>query len=205
MLERFENGVKLIDYLRLKDAQGDIAGFNEDLSSKILAKGDQEELRDLLAFWRENGRTITEEEIGVFSYYQRLRQQVHEACYAGKEERRVKAPEKTGQEKIIGTYLEMIEPQVRQVVLNLNNKGFKTQGSGFGPENTQKIYCPDEQFLNINFSVSFLQELKKQGVDLELKPKSITLSLNRKLSLDEIEAVWQEIEKQIKPKNELLT
>lgn len=195
----------MIDYLRSRDAQGDMAGCNEDLISRILAKGDAAELADLRVFWRENDRTISEEEMEVFSYYQKLRQQVHKDRQAALIKRKAEAIEKAEEEQALGCYLEEIEPQVRQAVLNLNHKGFKTQGSGFGPENTQKIYCSDEQFFNISFPGNFLQKLKKQGVDLRADSKSITLLLNRKLSLDEIWAVWQEIEKRIKPKSELLT
>ena len=97
-------------------------------------------------------------------------------------------------------YLEEIESQVRQAVLNLNRKGFKTQGSGFASENTQKIYCKDDQFKKLNLPDSLLAELKKQGVILKIDFESITLILDRKLSLAEIEAVWLKIEKCIKPK-----
>jgi len=201
MLEKFKKREKLIDYLRGRDERGDVRGFNEDLASKILAKGGFEELKDLADFWRENGRQITDEEVEVFSYYQKLRQQVRQDCRAALEKRKINAPRETEEERILGCYLEAIEPQVRQVVLNLNRKGYKTQGSGFGPENTQKIYCADGQFAGLDFSTIFLSSLKERGVDLKIEPKSLTLYLSKRLSLDELCVIWQEIEKQIKLKD----
>ena len=195
----------LIEHLRSKDEQGDIIGFNEDLASRILAKGDAAELADLRLFWRENGRTVSEKEMEVFSYYQRLRQQVHQTGKTTLINRKVEAPERTGEEQILGCYLEEIEPQVKQAILALNGKGYKTQGSGFASENTQKIYCKDEQFQKLIFSDSFLAELKRQGVVLEVDPISITISLDRKLNLAEIEAIWLKIEKRVNPKDQLLT
>ncbi|MDO8667532.1 MAG: hypothetical protein Q7K35_00335 [bacterium] len=205
MPERFENGVKMIDYLRSKDAQGDTIGFNEDLASKILAKGDAAELADLRLFWRENGRTVSEERMGVFSYYEKLRQQVHRDRQAALAKRKAEIAEKTEEEQALDCYLEEIEPQVRQAVLNLNRKGFKTQGSGFASENTQKIYCKDDQFNKLNFPDGLLAELKKRGVVLKVDPRSITISLDRKLNLAEIEAIWLEIEKWVKSKDKSLT
>lgn len=205
MSERIEAGGKLIDHLRTKDAQGDIVGFNEDLTSRILAKGDAAELAELMVFWRENGRKVNKEEMEVFSYYQKLRQQVHKDRKAALARRKAEIPEKTETEQALGCYLEEIEPQVRQAILNLNRKGFKTQGSGFAPENTQKIYCQDDEFKKLNFPESFLDELKQRGVVLKIDPRSITMLLDRKLSLAEIEAIWLEIEKWVKPKGKLLT
>ncbi|MDO8659815.1 MAG: hypothetical protein Q7K54_04430 [Candidatus Parcubacteria bacterium] len=195
----------LIEYLKFKDEQGDPVGLNEDLVSKILAKGDAAELADLRLFWRENGRTVSEERMGVFSYYEKLRQQVHQENEVDFKKRKTEAPEKTAEEQVLGFYLEQIEPQVRSAVLNLNRKGYKTQGSGFGPENVQNVYCVDEQFQELSFSADFLTGLKKQGVDLIIKPRSITFRLNKRLSLIEIEAIWLKIEKEIKSKNESLT
>lgn len=195
----------MIDYLRSKDAQGDVAGFNEDLVSKILTKGDAAELAKLMIFWRENGRTVNKKKIEVFSYYQKLRQRVHKDRQTALIKRKEEALDKTEEEQSLGCYLEEIEPQVRQAVLNLNHKGIKTQGSGFAVENAQRIYCADDQFQKLNFPDSILAELKRQGVVLKVDPRSITILLDRKLSLVEIEAIWLEIEKWVKPKDKSLT
>lgn len=205
MRENFRIGEKLSEHLRTRDEQGDMIGFNEDLVSGILAKGDQGELKDLLIFWQENGWQITDKEIEIFSYYQKLRQQVHKDREGAFKKRKTDALEKTEEELLLGCYLEELEPQVRQAVLGLNVKGYKTQGSGFGPENIQKIYCADEQFAAVKFSNDLLSELKVQSVDLEVKPKSITLCLNKKLSLNEVRNIWKKIEEQVKPKSKLLT
>lgn len=190
----------MIEHLRLKDKDGDIIGFNEDIISEILAKGQPEDLKAVSTFWQENGRQITDEEMKIYSYYQRLRQQVHAGRQLGLKKRKAEAPEKTKEELSLGCYLEELEPQVRQVILNLNNKGYKTQGSGFGPENTQSIYCRDDQFQNLELDNQLILNLKSRGIEIKIKPKNLTLFINKKLNLDELKEIWLEIEEQIDSK-----
>jgi hypothetical protein len=193
----------LIGRLRLKDENGDIAGFNEDLVSRILAGGDPDELRDLQKFWSENGREVSDQDLELFSYYQKLRQQAHQDVQIDLAKRKSGRPEKTEEEIELGCYLEQLESQVRQVTRNLNSKGYKTQGSGFGPENLQKIYCAENRFQDLRLSEKFLAELQKRGIELIVRPKDITMRCHQKFSLEELREIWLEVESQIKARETL--
>ncbi len=84
------------------------------------------------------------------------------------EQRRVVKKRKTNNptcsllEKILGVYLEEIEPQVRAAVVSFNEKGYETYSSGF--DETDARY----QLIEGKFSVSdaIKLELEKSGVEV---------------------------------------
>lgn len=71
-------------------------------------------------------------------------------------------PKPTEQEINLGTFLEALEPQVREAILDLNRKGYQTYHSGFNGFN------PSEQYVYLNLGPeipeSVLKKLGEMGV-----------------------------------------
>jgi len=183
-----------VEDLIKKDEHGDRAGDNLDLISKILARGDQQELACLLQFYEDFEIKISREEIELFSYFQKLRKEVHKNCCVRKEERLNKNLQKTEDEVMLGVYIEEIESHVLESVLKLNKKGYITRGSGFSEFNSQKIYFKNEYFKNFPPPPELINWLKKKGVGIKIEAAAISLKLNKKMTLDNIAEVWQEVE-----------
>src|SRR4051794_20198473 len=63
--------------------------------------------------------------------FNRLRENVHLQMSQQLDERRRGNPQHTPEEETLGIYLEQLEPQVKEAVLEFNRKGYRTSYSGF--------------------------------------------------------------------------
>jgi hypothetical protein len=91
-----------------------------------------------------------------------LRYDTHRKMISEVEARKNLKPEKTKEETEIGIFIEEIEPQVRDAVLELNRKGYETRSSGFNGEKS------DYQAIGGYFTLDdeTVKELKKINVGI---------------------------------------
>jgi hypothetical protein len=93
--------------------------------------------------------------------------------------------------------LEMIEPQCRQAVLVLNEKGYNTYASGFYGYSEQRMaYNPHDMPMSLILSAlePLRQSLAQEGMVLTVSSNSIDFNVGRQqLTLSELTTVWNAI------------
>jgi len=99
---------------------------NEDVVRRILESGDESELK---RFQAASG--LSAEQIAVYAAFAKMRKQVHEAMAVELAAREAANHVPTQEELSAGLFREMLEPQVRQAVFTLRQKGYPTYESGF--------------------------------------------------------------------------
>lgn len=74
--------------------------------------------------------------------FQMLRKEMHSQSERDLEKREIENPHPTEEDLKLGTFIEAIEPQVRDAVLAFTKKGYQTTGSGFdvAKHDQQSIY-----------------------------------------------------------------
>lgn len=188
--------------LLLKDDDGDYLGGDSDLINRLLVHGDKEQLQELLKYLHTIGHTeVVMSDIEFEAYYAKMRSNVHEDMDWSRRNRDLNLEPKTDFEEKAGILMEEIEPQVRQAVINLNDKGYKTQGSGFFGHASQQIYLSrdsktgwvDDAFSDYHPSVELIKWLEDKNIKLEVEPDSITYTAKQKLNLAELEDIWNKI------------
>lgn len=95
-----------------------------------------------------------------------LREAVLAQAKSGYEQRQMENPYPTDEECRIGRFLEQLEYQVRDAVLVLNRKGYRTEQSGFSS------IRHDEQFLTIDLGADeiLISQLLSMGIGLNSDP-----------------------------------
>lgn len=83
----------------------------------------------------------------AFDAFQKLREETHHEMEKAVMDRETKNPQPEEIELVIGRFLEDIEPQVRDAVVEMVRKGYATASSGFGGNFGQK------QVIDGNFSI----------------------------------------------------
>lgn len=161
---------------------------NEDVVIQILESGDDEELERLREF-----HNLTPEQIALFQAFAKLRKETHEQMQQELIVRKEKNPIATEEELNIGAYQESIEPQVREAVLSLRRKGYTTYESGFHGFNGQKISFEKDYLVPEELT----DKIEIEGVNIEIKPNSISFSCNQYLELGEIKKIWDQIEQNL--------
>lgn len=99
---------------------------------------------------------------------------------------------KTEDELTIGCYLEDIEPQVRAAVIKMNKKGYATTYSGFHQFNSQLIKFKTEREVNISLE-QIEKKYKENDIKIKIDQESIEIIFSKKISLEEIKIIWDEI------------
>lgn len=161
---------------------------NEDVVTQILESGSDEELERLREF-----HNLTSEQVELFRAFFKLREKTHEQMQQELKKRIKENPVATEEELGMGGYQESIEPQVREAVLNLRRKGYTTYESGFHGFNSQKISFEKNHLV----PEELIDKLKIEGVNIEIKPNSISFSCDQYLELDEIKKIWDQIEQNL--------
>ena len=160
-----------------------------DVQSAILEGNDpvaQDNLQKFLGF--------TKEQFDLAAYYTKLRRSTIDECERQGEIRRKTSPEETAEEKELGIYSEYIEPQVRNAIIQMRDKGYSTWESGFAGFNEQRIsFGPDDLPPDFELPVTTNDFLNKQGVESLVESGAITLDLHKPLTLDEIKIIWDKI------------
>lgn len=127
--------------------------------------------------------------------WQHLRQRVHDKRRDDLRRRRKTNPTPAAEEIQLGEYIEMIEPQVRYAVLELNRKGYSTCSSGF-LEGRPEFQVIDGDF-NFIMDTETIDKLESVGVSVEigfhpLIPIRIKFQ-PKSPNLDEIADKWKSI------------
>ncbi len=162
---------------------------NEDIVTEILESGSPEEVEHVRAFLN-----VTEAQVQTYSLYAKQRKRVHEESRSTYQERKVKNPAPTPEELSMGCYLESIEPQVQQSVMNLRRKGYATYESGYYGLSTQKIGFTGKPLEHFQFPEDFLNTLAHKGVTVTVKPNAISFDCDRYVEIGELQKIWNDIE-----------
>lgn len=188
--------------LLLKDEDGDFLGSNSDLIDRLMVHGDKEQLQELLKYLHATNHVeVTIEDVEFEAYYARMRNNIHEEMDWSRRTRDLNSSPKSDFEMKSGVLMEEIEPQVRQAVINLNDKGYKTRGSGFFGHASQQIYLSrnsktgqtDGAFSNYHPSNELIKWLNAKNIELEIESDSITYTTKEKFGLTELEEIWNKI------------
>jgi len=76
-------------------------------------------------------------DLSKFEKLAKLRESVHKIIEKETEQRIKENPIPTEEEIYVGAFQEMLEPQVRDAVFEMHRKGYATESSGFGGENSE--------------------------------------------------------------------
>lgn len=101
--------------------------------------------------------------------FEKLRNKVEQKRLKTANHRAAINPHPTEIEYKLGVFIEMLEPQVKQAVLEMNKKGYSTDISGF-------MDNPSEQMIEGDFSLddATVRKLRKVGVLVEVTASSYT-------------------------------
>jgi len=141
----------------------------------------------------------TEASLADFNKMERKR--AHDISSREFEERKESNPEPSDVEKRLGVYIEFLEPQIREAIVTLTNKGYATIDSGYDGSQTEN----GNQY--IGFKKGTLNESILKVVQEGLKNKKVTLNIEllqrdffniipepkEKLTLEEWKEVWNRV------------
>ena len=142
-----------------------------------------------------------------FAKFAALRKSAHEQIDRESERRMADNPAPTEEEVTIGAFREMIEPQVRDAVFQMLRKGYTTDSSGFGGENSD-IQSLDGYF---DINADTLKKLEELGVKV-LKGKDVGLPHQtdkytylqikpERADMEEIKRTWDRIVEALPARN----
>jgi hypothetical protein len=116
--------------------------------------------------------------------FARLREKVQWKMALKLHERMQNNPQYTPEEKSLGVYLEQLEPQVREAVLEFNRKGYRTTSSGFSGAFSHGQYDVEHQEISGKFFIDdeTKQKLAAMGVVVTTE-SSWTWEMDRKLGV----------------------
>lgn len=106
----------------------------------------------------------------LFKDLERLREEAHAQTEKETKERIKNNPKPTEEEILAGAFREMIEPQVRDALFEMYRKGYSTESSGFGGENSE--YQQIDGYFELDDETK--KKLEEAGVKI-LKGKDIGL------------------------------
>jgi hypothetical protein len=114
--------------------------------------------------------------------FARLREKMQWEMTLQLQERIQNNPQRTPEEESLGVYLEQLEPQVRDAVLEFNRKGYRTISSGFSGGFSYRKYNVEHQEIAGKFFIDdeTKQKLAITGVAVTKEP-SWTWEMDKKL------------------------
>jgi hypothetical protein len=100
-------------------------------------------------------------------------------------------PVLTPEERNLGIFAEMLEPQVREAVMTLRKKGYQTSNSGFGPMPSQMIEIDGE----VTLPPRVFERIDSHAVSLTIADGVSTLSFPMQMTdtLNTLTTVWNQI------------
>lgn len=129
----------------------------------------------------------------------RLRDKVNATCERETQERILKNPHPTTGELLMGAFREELEPQIRDAIIKMNQKGYPTQTAGFIADGLS-------QYMSGVFDIDpdTEEKLKLLGVHVSRRPlrdrkdprsviTRLEFSLQDPPDLDSIEATWDAV------------
>lgn len=172
---------------RLQSEQKDL--INEQIITNILEDGTPEKQKNLADF-----HNLTDAKLELLIYYAKLRKNTIEQKEKEIKIREEGNPIPTEEEINLGCYIEQIEPQVRDAVLNLQRKGYTSYESGFAEFKKQNIGFEKKYFKNFQLLPDLANQLELQGVIIKIDPEYLSFTCNRVLTLEELKQIWNKIE-----------
>jgi len=139
-------------------------------------------------------RSISEEQIELFCNFAILRQETIEKMQEEILTRKKINPNPSTEELSMGAYLEQIEPQIRETIVNLRKKGYNTYESGFGDFDSQRISFSDDVLRDFSVPAELKNELVDDKVKIIVKPNSISLKFKEYKDINIITTLWRKVE-----------
>lgn len=133
---------------------------------------------------------LTTEQIEAMRYYVRLRATTLEQMRQDIERRKQINPIATQEELSMGAYQEMIEPQVRDAMRVMRQKGYTTTSSGFSGLHSQSIHFAQPHLREWHVPDYLLIALHKKNITLRVKESVIVFECENALSIDEVQEAW---------------
>ncbi|MDE2001004.1 MAG: hypothetical protein KGI60_00365 [Patescibacteria group bacterium] len=162
--------------------------YDEESIEKVLQNHLPEELERLRIL-----SGCTKEQIELYSQYAMLRKSTLAEMSKALEKRRQENPVKTPAEQKLGVLMEMIEPEVRDAIVKIQDKGYKTYESGFDPGAGQMIGFMEKYFQHPADFENLKNKLREQDINLIIEPDHLRIRFKRMYSIDEIKQVWDKI------------
>ncbi|MEI7511957.1 MAG: hypothetical protein WCK01_00655 [Candidatus Uhrbacteria bacterium] len=160
---------------------------NEEVVYRILEKGSADEMSRLAKHMFENSKgritqNIVENFRDLAQQRRRLINRSHEECH----HRETHSPEASELEYVVGAYKERIEPQAREAVFALREKGYASFESGFSGLTKQQItfHDPIPELADIKLSKEILDEFSKHDATPYIRPNAIGFNSEHLLSDD---------------------
>jgi hypothetical protein len=153
-----------------------------------LVKRDKGELEKI-----KQVQNFSDEQIKLFCDFAQLRHETHIKMEQDLAKRQAVDQKASEQELDLGAYIEQIEPQVRETVLELRQKGYTTHTSGFSGFDSQKISFTEEHLKNYTIPPSLSEEFEKIDANIIVEPRSIEIKFGRYHDLDEIRILWKKV------------
>lgn len=156
---------------------------------EILRRGDENDLEKLR---QRSG--LSEEQVERLKYYTEMRDDVVEKTKEEIQDRKEENPKATKKEMQLGAYKEMIEPQVRDAVFKLREKGYNTESSGFDYPGRQLLSFEANDYLEqFDEKEDLREKLKQEGIGLSFSPTTISFKLEGKFDMEKIKETWDKI------------
>jgi hypothetical protein len=162
---------------------------NLEIVAEVLVGDDRERLAALREFCIVHGMTDAEVDASIAA--RRLRQSAHADMARARAERIVHNPAPTSEEYAMGAFIEDIEPQVRDAVQVLRQKGYNTTTSGFSDFHHQVIGFAD--FHGDDFDAATRERLAVLGVTIEDRQNAFACSHADGVDLDQLRDRWNAI------------
>lgn len=160
--------------------------YSLDEIDAILVGDDEQKLRELQELLETRGMTAVE--FALAREARRLRRQTLDRMRADLRERIEINPVATEEERAFGTFLESLEPQVREALRVMRNKGYAAISSGFSNYNFQAVVFSEKYFTD-------LDETARARLDvLDVKIESDRLSFRcNTIVLEVIKQKWDAV------------
>lgn len=158
---------------------------NEDYIVSVLEDGDDTEFNKVrqLQGW-------TEDEADLYRHFSRVRRATLDNMKIEYERRLAENPEPTADELSLGIHIEKIEPQVREAVLSLRNKGYSPYYSGFEDWAEEQVVRLEGDSLSVDDIEKLSSALSERGAVLKVAPDEISFKMEREASLPELKEIW---------------
>jgi hypothetical protein len=161
---------------------------NADHVMLVLEEGTSEQREEL-----RNVKGISGEQLDVGIAFARLRRLTIQDMQAQVAERRENNPSLTPDETRLGIYGEELEPQVKDVVFVLLEKGYAPIYSGFDGPIRQAIAVKENALAGWSPSKETLRHMKDKGVRYIGDASAIQFTCDSFLDLEELREIWDMI------------
>lgn len=160
--------------------------YSLDEIDAVLAGDDENKLRELWQLLEARGMSAEDFELSRAA--RRLRRETLDQMRVDLRQRIETNPVATEEEHAFGTFLESLEPQVRDALCVLRQKGYAAVSSGFSNYNFQAISFSENYFADLDSSV------RAQLEDLSVKVEGDRLSFCCNIiDLDVIKQKWDAV------------